>query len=260
MPPIEQSSAQPHADPDTASGPVVGACEIWREGTLETHAHQRHQLMYSHKGSIHVVTEAGSWMLPPTRAIWIRGGTAHSFQARRSVELQVIYIDPAIMPAVDWEDCVVVNVTPLVRELVSATVALPWDYRLDSAAGRLAGVLLDQLVVMPHAPMNLPEPSDPRAKRVTALLRADPSRRSTLIELAAVAAVSARTLERLFHVEAGMSFNDWRQRLRLVTALEMLADGASVNWVADAIGYDNPSSFINAFRKLFGVTPGGYFK
>ncbi|MCK1977774.1 helix-turn-helix transcriptional regulator, partial [Jeotgalicoccus huakuii] len=83
---------------------------------------------------------------------------------------------------------------------------------------------------------------------MTARLRADPASKETLIELANFAGASPRTLERIFRDETGMSFTEWRHRLRLVEALEKLSEGLAVNQVASAVGYDSTSAFINAFR------------
>ncbi|WP_083639973.1 helix-turn-helix domain-containing protein [Pseudomonas sp. PA15(2017)] len=258
--PQSVSATFEHDDPDEAKAQIVGITESWQPGGLDLHCHTRHQLMYSIKGVMHVVTPFGRWVLPPSRAIWIAGGVQHAFMAKRPVDLHALYIDPAVADLPKWEGCVVVNVTPLVRELVASTVTLPWDYPTDSPAARLTRVLLEQLVDLPQAPVNLPEPEDPRAKRAVAMLRADPTARYSLQELASASAASARTLERIFHADTGMSFSEWRHRLRLLIALEMLADDVSVNRVANAVGYSNPSSFISAFRSLFGMTPGNYFR
>jgi AraC-like DNA-binding protein len=99
-----------------------------------------------------------------------------------------------------------------------------------------------------------------RAERVAAMLRADPADRRPLAALAAVAGASHRTIERLFASETGMSFGRWRVRHRMIAALEQLANGDSVSNVADAVGYETPSSFIAAFRDSFGTTPTAYFQ
>lgn len=57
-----------------------------------------------------------------------------------------------------------------------------------------------------------------------------------------------------------MSFGRWRLRHRMIAALEKLANGNSVSNVADAVGYESPSSFNAAFRDSFGTTPASYFK
>jgi AraC-like DNA-binding protein len=57
-----------------------------------------------------------------------------------------------------------------------------------------------------------------------------------------------------------MNFNQWRQQLRLVHALRLLAAGAKVTAVALDVGYDSPSAFIAAFRRVLGETPARYFR
>ena len=58
--------------------------------------------------------------------------------------------------------------------------------------------------------------------------------------------------------ETGFSFNEWRQRIRLLRALELLAAGKPVTAIALDLGYDNVSAFIALFRRMFGTTPGRY--
>jgi AraC-like DNA-binding protein len=56
-----------------------------------------------------------------------------------------------------------------------------------------------------------------------------------------------------------MSFGKWRQQLRLIHSLRLLASGEQVTSVALDVGYDSPSAFVSAFRRTFGKTPGRYF-
>ena len=71
---------------------------------------------------------------------------------------------------------------------------------------------------------------------------------------------SEKTLMRLFQRETGLSFRGWRQRMRLLSSLSLLEEGASVTNAALACGYDSTSAFIAAFKSLFGFTPGELFK
>jgi AraC-like DNA-binding protein len=81
----------------------------------------------------------------------------------------------------------------------------------------------------------------------------------TLAGVAKHAGASARTLERLFRSETGLSFGAWRQRARLIRSLQLLADGESVTRTAIAVGYESTSAFVAAFRRTIGTTPGQYF-
>ncbi len=58
----------------------------------------------------------------------------------------------------------------------------------------------------------------------------------------------------------GFHFTEWRQRARLMRALELLSADISVTTVAFELGYETVSAFIALFRRHFGVTPGRYFQ
>jgi AraC-like DNA-binding protein len=72
---------------------------------------------------------------------------------------------------------------------------------------------------------------------------------------AAWGAISTRSLSRRFVLETGFTFTAWRQRARLLRALEMLADDVPVTTIALQLGYSTPSAFIALFKRTFGATP-----
>ncbi|MBP0598870.1 helix-turn-helix transcriptional regulator [Herbaspirillum sp. LeCh32-8] len=247
-------------DPDLAAAPLVGQAELWPPGSMAPHHHQRHQLMYAATGVVHVLTAVGEWVLPPSRAIWISGSTEHELIAKRHTDTRVLYIDTSTYQMPVGEYCVVIGVTPLVRELISACTELPWDYQVESPEGRLAQVLIDQIRALHQDSADLPLPSDPRALRIVDILRREPANREPLSELASRVGASPRTIERLFQKDTHLSFGIWRQRMRLLIAIERLAYGESVTNVALDVGYESASSFVAAFRSVFGNTPARYFK
>jgi len=67
-------------------------------------------------------------------------------------------------------------------------------------------------------------------------------------------------MERLFRDQVGMTLGKWRQQLRLMEAMRLLAEGAKVTHAALDAGYSTPSAFIAMFRKALGTTPRAYFR
>ena len=59
--------------------------------------------------------------------------------------------------------------------------------------------------------------------------------------------------------ETGYSFTKWRQRARLLRALETLAADMLATTTALDPGYQTVGAFIALFRRTFGVTPTKYF-
>ena len=246
-------------DPDRSDTDLVGIAETLVPGEVPPHRHQRAQLIYAARGAMSVTTEAGVWVLPTSRALWVPAGEWHSLHLRRSVELRTIYLSNTVDGLPNWPRCFVVAVPPLVRELLLSTVADTIVGRSDAAARRLVRVLLDRLAALPELPVHLPEPRDMRARRMAALLRADPAALRSIDNLATAAGSSRRTLERLFLEETGLALGSWRHQFRLLHGLDLLAAGTMVGEAAFSTGYQNPSSFIAVFKRAFGTTPAKYF-
>ncbi|MEM8794580.1 MAG: helix-turn-helix transcriptional regulator [Pseudomonadota bacterium] len=246
------------SNPDQASAITAGIREIYDRQAVAPHAHERAQVMFAERGALAVTTGEGLWMLPPTRALFVPGGLAHGLAARGRVDLATLYIAPDAPGLPDWTTCKVIDVNPLLREVILRLVDLPWTYCADKPAGRLAKVLMDELVSLAGLPFHLPEPRDPRAVRFCRHMQDHIDDRRRLTEIAAEHGTTARTLERCFQREIGMSTGAWVQQLRLLNAVQMLTLGEPVGDVAFALGYANPSSFIVAFRLAFGTSPGQY--
>ena len=65
------------------------------------------------------------------------------------------------------------------------------------------------------------------------------------------------TLARLFQVELGTGFVQWRRQVQLATAAAELIQGTGVNQIARSLGY-SPSSFSDMFRRELGMSPSLY--
>lgn len=119
-------------------------------------------------------------------------------------------------------------------------------------------MILDELSAAPRERLVLTMPTDRRLLKIAQALAADPADARSLTEWAQWAAVAPRTLTRRFVSETGLSFSDWRQRARLMRAVELLAAGQAVTGVALELGYDSLSAFIAMFRRAMGVAPGRF--
>jgi AraC-like DNA-binding protein len=225
---------------------------------IAPHTHDWHQLIYASEGVLWVRTAQGDWVVPPNRAVWVPARVEHAIEITGRVLVQTLYLSTEIgarFPA----RCCAVNVSPLLRELIIHIVKIGVLDQVILAHARLTGVLLDLIEALPTIPLRLPSPIDRRAKKVADWLRGHPNDPGLIKPMAKRAATSARTLERLFQNETGMTFGRWRQQLRLLHAMRLLAEGRAVTSVALDIGYDSPSAFIAMFRRALGTTPRRYF-
>jgi AraC-like DNA-binding protein len=223
---------------------------------FEWHHHRDHQLAWSPEGVLVVRTRDGSYVLPPTRALWIPAGTSHETRASGAAVLRSVYVRTRGCP-IAWSSATPVELTPLLRELIPHLEqdSLPAGQRLRAEA-----VLFDLLTPLAVATIDVRLPTDERARRVAEALLADPADGRTLSEWGHLVGASSRTLARAFLLETGLSFGRWRTLARLQAALLLLAEGRAVGLVATRVGYRTPSAFVAAFRAHTGVTPGHYFE
>lgn len=204
-----------------------------------------------------VHAERSSWMIPPGKAVFIPAGRSHSIRMWGDVAMRSLAFPVAVAgSALATEECRVLSVTPLLRELILRIVSIS---ALDSRVSihqRLLAVLLDEMSVAPVAPLVLPLPLDSRALAVAQHVLACPAGGDGLDRLSHRYGASRRTLERLFRQETGMSFGLWRQKVRMLDSVRLLSEGKSVTDAALDTGYTSVSAFIAAFKNTFGCTPG----
>jgi AraC-like DNA-binding protein/quercetin dioxygenase-like cupin family protein len=232
----------------------------YRSGhAVPEHFHEQDQLLYAVRGVMTVRTARGLWVVPPSRAVWVPARRPHSIAMSGPVTMKTLYLTPRVVRKLP-RDCCVLNVGPLLRELVLHACTFEALDAKVPAQGRIIGILLDQLAVAPTVPLQLPSPRDPRAMRVAQLLVDDPGDGRSVEELCAIAGASRRTIERAFQLETKLTFGRWRQQARLLHAIRSLASGDDVTHAALAAGYGTPSAFIAMFRRALGTTPGDYFR
>ncbi len=234
------------------------AVELSTAHKIHKHSHDWHQLIYASRGVMTVNTSIGSWVVPSQRAVWVPAGIEHEVEMSASVSVRTLYLRPDLSEVLP-KSCCVVNVSPLLRELILRTVEIGMLNRNVTSHKHLIDVILDQFLALPTVPLNLPMPADIRAVRIAEIVREHPGDAKSLDHLAKKTGASKRTIERLFQAETEMSFGKWRQQLRMLHALRLLAAGETVTRAALEVGYDSTSAFISAFKSAVGTTPGRYY-
>jgi AraC-like DNA-binding protein len=223
------------------------------------HYHPEDQLVYACRGVMSVQSSDGTWVVPPQRAVWIPARVPHSILMSGSVSMRTLYLRARLARSLP-RNCCVVNMSPLLKELILHACKFPTLKRRVRIQARLIDVILDQLEMVQSIPLQLPNPSDARAIRVAETLSNDPSDSRPLREICKRAGASKRTIERLFCLETHMTLGEWRRQLRLLRSMRLLAADEKITHVALEAGYSSPSAFIAVFRRAFGTTPGRYFK
>jgi AraC-like DNA-binding protein len=246
---------------DTLPRSVTAMPSAARHGdTVEAHCHPWVQLLYASEGVMRVRTELGVWIIPPRRALLIAPGIVHELKMQSRVNMRAVYIDAAAAAAVGalGEGCRLLEVSPLLRELILALSAEPLAYPAGGRGEHLASLILSELARMETVPIAVPWPRDRRLQTLCTDIMDHPGSVRTLEDRALDAGASARTLIRLFPKETGLHYRQWVQQVHLAHAFERLARGEGVGIIAHALGYASPSAFTSMFRRLLGKTPQHY--
>lgn len=244
---------------DTSDGPVVfvaaGHCQN-TEFDQGAHHHSRGQLFGSLRGLLSVGIESGVWVVPAIHAVWLPPHHVHSARSHGPFNGWSAYIAEAECESLPKSPCTI-RVSGLLREAVLRASIWPLE-PLDGVREHVAAVILDEIRHLPVETFGLPLPKDARLQRIARALIDDPADERDLEQWADWGAVSSRTLSRRFVIETGFNFTTWRQRARLMRALELLAAGMPVTSIAIELGYSTATAFINLFRRTFGETPAVY--
>jgi AraC-like DNA-binding protein len=223
------------------------------------HFHHRDQLVYASRGVMTVRASDSAWVVPTDRGVWIPATLPHTITMSGTVSMRTLYLRPRLARTLP-RNCCVVNVTPLLKELILHACALAALNRKHQRQRHLIDLIVDQLENIQTVSLQLPNPSDPRALRVASVLLSDPGDQRTLTQICKGIGAGKRTIERRFQDETGMTFGKWRQQLRLMHAMRLLAEGAKVTHAALESGYSTPSGFISMFRRALDTTPTMYFR
>jgi AraC-like DNA-binding protein len=223
------------------------------------HSHPEDQLLFASKGVMTLRTKQGVWVVPPLRAVWIPADTPHSVCMSGEVSMRTLYLLPNLCRTLPAK-CFVMNVSAFLKELILHACTFAKLNKKAANERRIVEILVDQLKTVGSVPLQLPHPDDSRAKRVVEALHANPSDQRTLVNLCKDCGASKRTIQRLFLEETKMTFAKWRQQLRLLHGMELLASGEKVSAAALEAGYSSTSAFISMFRKQLGTTPTRYLK
>lgn len=246
-------------EPDDSARPIAAAgfTLLTDGGEMPWHRHRRAQVFYNDSGLITCETEEGVWVIPPQGAVWIPGGLMHRSRCAGEMVGVALFVEPDAITALP-DACCSLAVSPLLAALLMRAVTLPALYDEGGTDGCIVRLLFDELAHSPVEQVHLPRPADSRLRLMTDGMLGEPADRRTLAEWAGQIGMSERSLRRLFQQETGMSIGHWRRQMHVVTGVQLLAHGLSLQNVAHELGYESTSAFAVMFKKQTGKPPGRF--
>jgi AraC-like DNA-binding protein/mannose-6-phosphate isomerase-like protein (cupin superfamily) len=244
-----------HMNIQRFSGPLYEFSIHERQALATTeHCHEQGQLLFIRDGLAMLSVLKSVYTLVHGRCVWIPPGNAHSMQTLGAVDGQAFYIPQELCTDFPRRSKVL-SVTPLLEQVVSRLTSSDGTSSAADVQRRLLSVLGDELDRPQPELLHLPAPRDKRLQTIVDMQTSVPESNYDLNSWARRVGMSKRSITRQFRKELGMTFGQWRQRMRILLASEMLLTGSSVTDAAVAVGYDSVSAFTKTFRLIFGQPP-----
>lgn len=211
------------------------------------HCHERGQVLYATAGLMLSQTDAGTWAVPTGHALLIPPGLLHDIAMHGDVRMLTAYVAVTNWKRLAGKGCRVVRVS---RLLDAALEAICFESVVYGRRGdHLAAVILDEVEHADVTDLALPLPMSPNLRRMCEMLLAAPDTTDDLDDWADAVAISRRTLTRHFREETGLSFGQWRRRLRQLQSLKLEAEGATPKDIAPRVGYRSPHALMAMMRR-----------
>lgn len=241
------------------AAPVVTISKTYADGHVsKQHRHDRHQLIYATSGLMMAVTDGATWAVPAGYGLTMPAGMVHGTRFMGRVMLQSLYVRPDALTT-GFDRCRILSVSPLLAQLIAALCDLNASAAVPGRAHHLTSLILMELASAPTSPLALPVPDDPRLVRICDALIDRPDHDPGIDFWAARAGLSRRAFTRGFKSETGMSFGQWKQRLRAQRALQSLAAGRPRAAVARDLGYSSASALSAMMQRLMPAGQTGAF-
>ena len=271
-------SLTPHLFVPDRSRPVRAKVrQLAADTQVMPHSHPWAQVAISTTGVIRLTADRGTYIVPPSRALWIPPGVEHAVTMVEAADLRTLYFyqprgrcgpgtlgNPAPSQAEQaaWRQCRVLEVSDLLRALVREMPTASDDGPALTPAERLrerhlSALVCDELGRANAVKLGVDLPHDKRLRHLCEAVLADPTRHETLSAWAQDTGASPRTVARLFRTELSSTFTQWRQQVILAKAVSLAAGRMPMGQIAAELGY-SPSAFSAMVRRSMGQPPGQF--
>jgi AraC-like DNA-binding protein len=222
---------------------------------------QQHYLLYASAGAMRLQSDRTTWSLPPARAALLTADVPVQLLINQHMSVCSVLFATSFAPAPPAA-LIVFEMTSLARELVMECGRLANDGEPLSEHRRSLFRALQtttwRLAETP-SPATMPVGRSASVMRALALTEEHLSENLRFEDLARISGQTPRTLARKLSAEMGMSWGQIIQKMRMIRAIELLAQTrAPITEVALGVGYQSLSAFNAAFRSFTGQTPTAY--
>ncbi len=231
--------------------------ENWHHEQLP-HTHEHYQLTYVEEGYQYFHIDQKVYFVPQNHVILIPSSTLHRTTSdSKSVILKVVLF--RIVPTdVFYHQVQVFSAPRVLKEML--LYSAKWNKKTEED--------LEQTIFL-HAILNslphfyqendwlqIPIPRDTRLSTISQYINKNYKYNLSTDELAEIAKMSTRTLQRVFKQETGITIKKYVQLIRILKSIELIDDNQyTLSEIAYRVGYKSLSAFTNSYATIMKSTP-----
>jgi AraC-like DNA-binding protein len=235
-----------------SEAPLISIVRAGKQVDGPIHRHLEGQLIYPQLGVLILELDNKVIRLAPDRAAWIPSNVLHAVILNQTYRYHSVYVDPAFFHGAFPQ---ILKVRPLFRELILDAESWFRDPCRRAVDRGRAEILMDEMQQAAHLNRAVEIPKERRLNPICRAIEANPADKRPLRAWSRIVGASEKTIQRLFHMHTGLSFQQWRHYVRMARSLELQHRGGRLIDIAIQVGYANESAFAQAYKKFYGHSP-----
>ncbi|MGV0923865.1 AraC family transcriptional regulator [Empedobacter tilapiae] len=229
----------------------------WMHDDYE-HMHQRYQLTYVTEGYQYFHIEQEIYLVPQNHVIWIPSNIKH----RTTSEAKTVNLMTVLFKSVSdqdfYKDIHIFPAPPVLKEML--LYAYKWNKLLSEDEEQIS-FLKAILQSLPHFCnenefLKIPVPADFRLIPVCNYINSNYQSNFDINNLAEIAQMSVRSLQRIFKNETGITLQKYMQLIRILKSIELINNEQyTLSEIAFKVGYKSLSAFTSSYFSMMKSKP-----
>jgi len=231
--------------------------ENWQHDDYE-HLHQRAQLTFVKEGYQYFHINDKIYLVPQNHVIWVPSLQKHKITSEAETVKLMVSLFKNIPEDYFYSQIHVFPAPPVLKEMI--LYAKKWNK--ETAENNEQEAFMNALLIsLPHFcdennALQIPLPSDKRLLEVCQFINQNYQHNHSIEELAEIANLSSRSLQRIFKQETGISVKKYVQLIKILKSIELIdCNQFTLSEIAYKVGYKSLSAFTSSYQAIMNTKP-----
>lgn len=229
----------------------------WRHDHYE-HFHERSQLTFVEEGYQYFHIDQKIYLVPQNHVIWIPGSKKHRITSESETVKLMVVLFRKVLEEDFFKEVHVFPAPSVLKEML--LYASKWNKLLieDEEQSIFMNAILTSLPNFCNESsfLQIPAPVDSRLTMVCNFINVNFKQHLSIEDLAEKGNMSARSLQRIFKSETGISLKKYIQLIRIVKSVELIdSKQFTLSEIAFKVGYKSLSAFTLSYLSVMKLRP-----